>query len=529
MKPTAEQTAIIESDAADMLIVAGAGTGKTTTLCAYLQTQAARLGRTDGIVVITYTNQAAEHLLRKLGPSFQPRFCGTLHAWALRELCAATGKAWAVIDEPTALDALAECKAALRYNGTNIEVTRAIANESITTSAGLVAKAYRERLLAADCLDFDLILWKFRELLRSGSGPELDLLAVDEYQDTAPIDAEIYGLVRTQKRFVVGDPDQCIYGFRGAAIENILQLAETTAVFPLTTNWRSTPEICDRANCLIAHNVQRLEKYLTAGKADLFGTITTPTPYENEATEAVAIAAEARSSAALGHSVGILARTNAAVDLLRAAIPEAEAETQPPIERAILLSALNAIVTPTNTTAAATWLRHFAAATPRFSASAAAHGSPPLDYALRLCKTGGAAPTIARLRAMKVPQTAIGWAVSMGVRLASQPRIALLDMVQAMQSAATCQATKASKIEIMTMHGAKGREFDHVFIAAAEQEITPGQKRDDELEEERRLFFVAFTRARRFVTITSAASRRDAFTRQNQQHQPTRFIRELAL
>jgi len=528
MELTHEQQHIVQNDARSQLVVAGAGTGKSTTLIAYLKHKQLQFGRTTGMVVITYTNEAAHSLRLRLGPNFKPHFCGTLHAWALSELNSTGGPRWSVIDDKARAEILAEEQAAHRYKGAAIEIERAITDESISSAAGIVAKAYRERLRAARCLDFDLILWQFREHLRNQGSRFYDVLAVDEYQDTSPIDAEIYSLTHATDRLFVGDPDQAIYGFRGASIDNILSLAEHTEVARLETNWRSTPQICTAANHLISYNRRRLPKILTAGNAEATGAITVAPAFDNELREAEFIAAMARAEAHKGRSVGILARTNAAIDLLRIALPEANAEAQKPVEINILMSALSALLDPQNEIAASTWLRHFAAATTRFKACAEAQGMSPLAYALKLVKTSAVAPTIARLRAMKVPQAAITWAVRAGVTIASTPQVAHQECIQAMTQAAAAQSN-AAPIEILTFHGAKGREWDHVFIAAAEADITPGQKTGDELEEERRLFFVALTRARRFVTITRAAMRKNAFNGTHEAHTATRFIGELHL
>lgn len=528
MQPTTEQEAIIASDAKDLLVIAGPGTGKTTTIAAAIRHRA-RSADMSRAVVITYTAAAAKHLAEKIGASARPRFIGTLHAWALFELNQCFAKKWAIVDDADADEMLRKAADALNSKEPLSTLRAAIFHDKIGSSASIVAQAYRRAMIGSNTLDFDLILWLFRDSLRANMIPTPSLLVVDEFQDTAPIDAEIYDLATgpNTRRLRVGDPDQCIYSFRGASLANIMDAARPpTALAFLTANWRSNALICAAASRLIAHNKNRIAKDNRAAVEHLHkGSIATVEPFADELLEAAAVAEMAKRCAAQGHTVAVLVRTNAALDIMRLALPGHHADNRPPIERAILASAINALVDPTNATAAATWLRHYTAAQgARFEALAGAAGKSVLAYALGLVNAQRTSATIAKLRAMKVPPAAIAWALQNNIRLVLSAELVQADLVAVMRADTTEQD---QPITLATFHGAKGREFDHVIIAAAEAEATPGQKRGDELEEERRLFYVAATRARRTITITSAKQRRNPFTKSTEPRTPTRFIQEL--
>lgn len=143
-----------------------------------------------------------------------------------------------------------------------------------------VAELYEERKRAADSMDFDDLLLKLRQLLYHDEplaqklSQQFEYILVDEYQDTNVIQADIIRLLaRThQNVLVVGDDAQSIYSFRAAEIRNILQFPNTyseTKTFRLTTNYRSTPEILAVANASILQNKNQFEKELGAVRVSM--------------------------------------------------------------------------------------------------------------------------------------------------------------------------------------------------------------------------------------------------------------------
>lgn len=143
-----------------------------------------------------------------------------------------------------------------------------------------IAELYADRKRHADAMDFDDLLLKLRELLYHHEGVrqklahQFEYILVDEYQDTNVVQAQIVRQLASEHGniFVVGDDAQSIYSFRAAEIRNILGFPKTyidTKVFRLTTNYRSTPEILAVANSSITQNKDQFQKELTAVREPL--------------------------------------------------------------------------------------------------------------------------------------------------------------------------------------------------------------------------------------------------------------------
>ncbi|MCR4314078.1 MAG: ATP-dependent helicase [Candidatus Uhrbacteria bacterium] len=143
-----------------------------------------------------------------------------------------------------------------------------------------IAELYADRKRQADSMDFDDLLLKLRELLYHHEGVrqklahQFEYILVDEYQDTNVVQAEIVRQLASEHGniLVVGDDAQSIYSFRAAEIRNILGFPQTyadTKTFRLTTNYRSSPEILAVANSSITQNKDQFQKELTAVRSPL--------------------------------------------------------------------------------------------------------------------------------------------------------------------------------------------------------------------------------------------------------------------
>ena len=147
------------------------------------------------------------------------------------------------------------------------------ANDSRLVSIAKIYKLYQERLIKADAMDFDdmifntvVILRDFPEI-REKYGSQFRYIMVDEYQDTNHMQYELVRLLSevSGNLCVVGDDDQSIYRFRGATIRNILEFEDTfenTTVIKLEQNYRSTKNILNAANSVIRNNSARKDKTL---------------------------------------------------------------------------------------------------------------------------------------------------------------------------------------------------------------------------------------------------------------------------
>jgi DNA helicase-2/ATP-dependent DNA helicase PcrA len=285
-----------------VLVLAGAGSGKTRVIT-YRIAHVIRQGvPPDQILAVTFTNKAAREMVERaltlLGHRQKLRpFIATFHSLCvniLRREIDALGypRGFAIYDrsdqESVARSALRDIKApstALRpadllqrIGQWKMQGKRAefVAGEIEDESDELAAAAYRryeKSLRAAGALDFDDLLLCTEELFHHDPAAlkrqqaRFEHILVDEYQDTNVTQFKIISaLARPHRNLcVVGDDDQSIYGWRGAEIENILGFDREypdARIVRLEANYRSTPEVLSLANTLIVHNANRREKQL---------------------------------------------------------------------------------------------------------------------------------------------------------------------------------------------------------------------------------------------------------------------------
>jgi DNA helicase-2/ATP-dependent DNA helicase PcrA len=368
-----QQKAVIHQGA-PLLVVAGAGSGKTRVLTrriSYLM--AAREVRPYEILAITFTNKAAgemkERVTELVGPVAKSMWVSTFHSACVRLLrqeierlgysttfsiydSADSQKLISRVMETLNLDAkrypprqfqslISNAKNELQ---TPYQYLSAAQNQFETIVAD-VYTMYEKRLQQANALDFDDLIMKTVQVLQQFPEAKARFrsrfrhILVDEYQDTNHAQ---YMLVKEltgaegdgfpiAELCVVGDADQSIYGFRGATIRNILQFEvdyPNAATVLLEQNYRSTQNILSAANAVITQNESRKEKNLwsDAGSgAPLVGYVA-----ESEYDEAEFIKSEIRSLQDMGHSnpgdTAVFYRTNAQSRIfeeifMRAAIP----------------------------------------------------------------------------------------------------------------------------------------------------------------------------------------------------------------
>ncbi len=311
----AQRLAVAHGDG-PLLVVAGAGSGKTRVLTNRIAYLIARRGvRPSGILAITFTNKAADEMRRRVeklvGDTARWMWVSTFHSACVRILRSHADRlgytrSFTIYDAGDAKRLMTYVMADLDIDTKRLPVRRvlavvgqaksegmdfeAFAEQARRTAGGVVerriADCYREyqgRLLAANAMDFDDLLLVTVNLLEAF--PEVldayqsrfEHVLVDEYQDTNKVQNRLVMLISRGHRnvCVVGDSDQSIYRFRGADIANILDFERTypdTTVVHLEQNYRSTQVILDAANAVIARNVRRKPKDLwtdVAGGADV--------------------------------------------------------------------------------------------------------------------------------------------------------------------------------------------------------------------------------------------------------------------
>ncbi|HEY1826800.1 MAG TPA: UvrD-helicase domain-containing protein [Acidimicrobiales bacterium] len=308
---TEPQRAAVEHRGSPLLVVAGAGSGKTRVLTRRIAHLLAS-GDTPpwGILAITFTNKAADEMRKRVaelvGPRAEKMWVSTFHSSCLRMLRAHADRlgyrsAFTVYDDtdtrrliemitaelgldtkrlpPRAVAAvIGQAKAEL----IDFETFRENARNGPDPFARRIADVYSEyqqRLLAANAMDFDDLLMVTANMLqacddvRAAYQERFKHILVDEFQDTNRAQNQIVELLGQAHGnvCVVGDSDQSVYKWRGADIKNILEFERafpTATTIVLEQNFRSTQTILDAANAVIANNLGRPSKRLfTVGES----------------------------------------------------------------------------------------------------------------------------------------------------------------------------------------------------------------------------------------------------------------------
>ena len=351
-----EQARAVTHGDGPLLILAGAGSGKTKTLThriAYLIGELKVFP--SRILAVTFTNKAAKEMRQRLAQlldeeadnrQFMP-WMGTFHSICVRILRmdgASIGldKRFLIYDTDDQVSLMKQIMKARGLTDKDIKpraVLSVISNaknemrsaEDFSMSARgpreqKIAElffAYEKALKEAAALDFDDLLTKTVELLRTKSDirqkwqRQFEYILIDEYQDTNAVQYALIKLLVNERRnlCVVGDDAQSIYSFRGADYTNILNFERDfpgTTVVKLEQNYRSTGAILDLANSLIQHNIHRTDKNLWTANGD--GIDPKLWQLYSESEEALAIANEIQAQIANGRQYGdvaVLYRTNA--------------------------------------------------------------------------------------------------------------------------------------------------------------------------------------------------------------------------
>jgi len=620
---TPQQEAVLTTEG-PVLMLAGAGTGKTAALTARLaHLVAMRKAWPSEILCVTFTNKAAremrERVARHIGDAVEGMpWLGTFHSIGAKMLrrhaeLAGLQSNYTIIDTDDQLRLLKQLirdqdldekrwpprqLAGLidrwKNRGLNPGDLDAVENESYANGRGQeFYTLYQDRLKALNACDFgDLLLHMLNILRREPEVLKLyqkrfKYILVDEYQDTNQVQYLWLRLLAQERKniCVVGDDDQSIYSWRGAEVANILRFEKDfpgCKVVKLEQNYRSTPHILGAASGLINANSERIGKTLWT---------------EHEGGDPVRIIGvwdapeEARR---VGEEVERLEREGASLDqvaiLVRAQYQTREFEDRfiqiglnyriiggfRFYERAEIrdaLAYLRVIAQPRDDLAFERIYnqpkRGLGAKTlEKMFQHAAATNMPLAAASLQLADSDElpkrAAGTIAALmrdflrwqelaeqttpaELLRTVMDECGYTTMLQAEKSADSAGRaenLSELARAMEEYETLgdflehvslvmdneRAADGEKLTIMTMHGAKGLEFDNVFLPGWEEGVFPSQRSLDEgglasLEEERRLAYVAITRARKRCTILYAANRR--IYGQWTSSIPSRFVEEL--
>ncbi|MDO8576263.1 MAG: UvrD-helicase domain-containing protein [bacterium] len=605
---TAQKEAVLHIDG-PLLIVAGAGAGKTKTIVHRIAHLIEEGIPASSILAVTFTNKAAEEMrdrVRNLLTGKRGGFplVATFHSLGVRLLREFHEEAgvpgnFSIWDRDDSLRAVkAELKRLDTEEWTPRQILGAISREK---GGGKKLTEYRERastrreqavaqiweryeqaLTAEDSLDFDDLLVRTLSLLQE-SPKTLSLLQnrwryliVDEYQDTSGVQYELMKLLSGERgnMCVVGDLDQCIYTWRQAEIENLLSFER---VFPnvkvvrLEQNYRSTRTIIAAANAVIEKNTNRIPKTLfseneTGEPITMHGAL-------DERYEAWFVAEQAAALIDKGvppHEIAVLYRENAQSRvleeaLLHAGLPYRVLGTRFFERKEVkdVLSYLRAAINPKGKSD----IVRIVGVPPRgigkitvekmlSGQPLGAAGAKVAAFRELLAKIRHAVHTLPASEAVRFCIEASGIQKMYGgkseedaehlgnvrelANLAAKyesdepptgiERLLEEAALQSEQDELDMSRDKGG-ISLMTVHAAKGLEFDAVFVVGMEQGLFPSLRSDDppaggrDPEEERRLFYVALTRARKRLFLSYAYERTKYGTREGAL--PSEFLSDI--
>jgi DNA helicase-2/ATP-dependent DNA helicase PcrA len=607
-----------------VLVLAGAGTGKTAALTARLaHLIATRKAWPSQILAVTFTNKAAREMRQRVsslsgGALEGMPWLGTFHSVAARMLrshaeLVGLQSNFTILDTDDQLRVLKQLIQASnldekrwparqlaglidRWKNRGWTPAQVDAGESEAFAAGRGADLYaqyQERLRALNACDFGDLLLHMLVIFRKHADvlgryrDRFRYILVDEYQDTNQGQYELLKLLAEPRRNLccVGDDDQSIYSWRGAEVANILRFEKDfpgATIIRLEQNYRSTSHILAAADGLIAHNAGRLGKTLWTDAGD--GEKVRVIGVWDGPEEARRIGEEAESHMRAHRSlddIAILVRAQfqtrefeerfIAIGLPyqiiggfrfyeRAEIRDAIAYLRLIVQPADDLAFERIVNTPKRglgDKAVATIHRHARATQqPLLVAAATLLDSDELTPQARR-SLGNFVADVARWRQMaaELPHPELarilldesGYTAMLQADRSAESagRLEnLAELTRAMEEYESLgaflehvslvmdndEARQGERVTIMTIHAAKGLEFDTVYLAGWEEGVFPSQRSLDEgglaaLEEERRLAYVAITRARRRCTIIHAANRR--IYGQWTSSIPSRFVTEL--
>jgi DNA helicase-2/ATP-dependent DNA helicase PcrA len=621
-----QQREAVTSTEGPVLVLAGAGSGKTRVITY----RVARLIETgipgESILAVTFTNKAAEQMKERIarllagsGRAAGEPWVSTFHSFCARMLRREAprlglARDFAIFDEDDQQSALKMALENLKLEPQNYTPRGLLERISFAKNHGLspeqaaalthdergevleqVYAAYEAILKKAGGLDFDDLLLRAVEVLRTSREARenwqrrFQYLQVDEYQDTNRAQYELVALLAGEQRnlCVVGDEDQSIYSWRGADVGNILRFAEdfpNAKVVRLEENYRSTQNILDAAGAVVARNERRLGKQLRATRGA--GMNLRFFEARDAAGEAEFVTAEIfrlQRENADAH-VAVLYRTNFQSRVFeeflrkmgvsyriiggfsfyhRAEVKDALAYLRlliNPDDDVALVRVLNTPprgigkITLDNLRRRAQELGAslWAALGETLATASGGRAMVPLrDFRNLVEGLRAERETLPPGETLRQVLERTGYLEVLDQAESHEERARaenLRELVTALDEAAERGDTlddflagaalfsdadefdERAPISLMTLHAAKGLEFDHVFLTGLEEGLFPHSRTKnspEEMEEERRLCYVGMTRAKDTMTLTRAVYRRGFGNQLTESSRPSRFLTEI--
>jgi len=539
-----------------LLITAGAGSGKTKTLTSRLLFLLSNNIPGHEIVAITFTNKAAEEMKRRATAIFTDQqnipFIGTFHAFGariLRKEAIAFDRSgsFSIFDESDAIKLIKQIlkngdfdkiqypfgKVRRQISKAKDELSSSFADENVE----YIYNQYETQLKRQNAFDFDDLIGKPVRLFES-SPQKLEeyqsrfrYFLVDEYQDINTAQYRLIKLLSDKEKnlSVVGDDHQSIYSFRSADFRNFLNFERdfpNAKIVILDQNYRSTKNIVSASSAVIHHNKNQRPKTLWTNNEE--GSLIHIQGFYSAEREAEWLALNISDN----QNTAVLYRTNA---------------QSRPIEQACIfngipyfiygglrfydrkeikdiVSAMRYATNPADELSKERLLKEFKKTRVRPIIDALpemASSLSPVEFIGYLLKETAYLESLRNDKNFEERQENIGELISFASGFSSVDelieRISLLESTdqpksigQEKQRSDSLQNTTASQnnkspIRLMTIHMAKGLEFDNVFLVGASENILPHERaifKEDDIEEERRLMYVAMTRAKKKLSIS---------------------------
>lgn len=625
------QLEAVKTTEGPVLVVAGAGSGKTTVIVnriAYIIHH--NMVRPGNILAITFTNKAAREMRERvetlLGDTAAGLWIGTFHSMCVRILRTCIDllgytRDFIIFDSSDTRTVMKECLRELNFDEKNFPPRSILSiisnakndmmdyetfenvyrNDFRMSKVAEIYRLYQSKLKRNNALDFDDIILNTVKVLSLNEDVKLyyqgkfEYVLVDEYQDTNNAQYMLIRLLSDGYKNIcaVGDDDQSIYKFRGANIANILRFEEdfeNTVRITLDRNYRSTQTILDAANAVIAHNGKRMEKQLWTDKGA--GNPIFSYTAENEYGEGQFIASKIKNYYEEGGNFSdcaILYRTNAQSrvleeQLMREAVPYrvlAGLRFYDRKEIKDIISYLRLVLNQNDDVSLKRVInepkRKIGAATVDKAEKIAMREDKSIyeviseadNYeelrvaAPKLKAFVGIMDGLIKLRD-HIPLTELtrriltdtGYSAALTAAddIESKTRLENLDeflnavqefeksdeysgklneFLETITLVADVDAYDEDQdaVVMMTIHSSKGLEFPRVFIAGMEEGLFPGMRSIEggieEIEEERRLCYVAMTRAKEYLCITQTAHRN--LYGKTLTSRPSRFYQEIPM
>lgn len=621
-----EQLRVVTDGEGHVLVLAGAGSGKTRTIVYRVAYLIERGVNPENILLVTFTNKAAKEMLfrveRLLGAFPKGLWGGTFHHVAnllLRKYAPAIGfqHNFTILDDEDSRDlvsvivkdlaidpkkqrfpssAVVQNIMSLAQN-TQISMDELIETRfphflKILGQLSAIQKAYAERKRKNNLMDFDDLLVHLATLLerdekvRERLATQFRYILVDEYQDTNKLQATIVRLLSSHHHnlLVVGDDAQSIYSFRGADISNILDFPkqfENVTIHKLEKNYRSTQPILDLANAIIVNNTEQYQKTLVHVRDGKITPALVPAASPKQEAEFIAeMILQLRDEGIPLNKMAVLFRAafqsqTVEFELTRRDIPYEYRGGVRFFERAHIKDVIAFLKVLSNPNDEIAWLRvlnlqvgigsQTAAVIydqlvqqqnlPQVLATFVPHLPPRAQAGWKIAQrtfsklvtqdyAHDPAPLIDSIAKNDYREYLINQFPNFEERLEDLKQLAVFaEQYQSLEkflaevslqesfgiAGAGESSTDDEAIVLSTIHQAKGLEWEAVFVIHLIEPGFPNAKALQEekgLEEERRLFYVAVTRAMThlFLCYPIAADYRLMSMRM---HEPSRFLREV--